>query len=392
MGYGALLPAYFGTLADYLQNITETGLDNANSTAAVAHEMIRGRTAFYDFYKKNKFKSLSQYFKTVTADFSTDNEELIGPIAKRGNQSDTLFISTCKGCDLSKPIEKKLFSGAMCFVFHLQNVTAKSGDTPVRIVLTNHDRTSGLLESTRKTWLMNYMPNVKSTGPVIQLKAFAIHNIKVNSQRIKMLKDESTCKDTTEKPNLNYDQRECTEICLSNETFLQHGKKEGHISFLATTNINEMGNTFDNLIETFDNDEISTTAIENRTAAKVPSDQEVIDCFAKCLPACDRTIYDVTIAHSNIGEHAREDNISVIEWTANHAAVYQGGVVTWQEMESMTWSEYVSNVGGTLGVFLGCTLMTSAQFILSAINYMLTRRTKKNRARDLPHRLEGTQK
>lgn len=114
-------------------------------------------------------------------------------------------------------------------------------------------------------------------------------------------------------------------------------------------------------------------------------EKSVQTCFKKCPRSCERNHVKVTVesedriptsfydSQSHI-IHSTDQNMSMTIISVSHDAVRQSGILVTKEVKTYTFTELMNNVGGILGLFVGSTLMTVVQIVLSFIGYCCERR------------------
>lgn len=95
-----------------------------------------------------------------------------------------------------------------------------------------------------------------------------------------------------------------------------------------------------------------------------------VNCYDECPSKCERVFFDVSIIseskladadYEHITESRFAGNMSIAALNIVHNAVGEGGVMTYVEVNTYSFIELVNNIGGTLGLFVGGTLMTIVQ-------------------------------
>lgn len=88
-------------------------------------------------------------------------------------------------------------------------------------------------------------------------------------------------------------------------------------------------------------------------------------CMARCPRACNRSIFQMTLQEQQpLLDGKYDGNYSMISAHFQHGALFDGGIVTMMDVRKYGATDFVSNVGGALGVFVGGTMMTLVQVIL----------------------------
>jgi hypothetical protein len=301
---------------------------------------------------------VSDYFKSIASDFES-GDDLIAT-------STNLFSNPCPRCDSSKPIEKLVLRQGVCYVYHLKPAS-KTDDAAVELSVTSTDTTDEIIRPDKPRWYVDFLPNVFLEKTSTKIEINQAYTIKVNAQKIILLESPDKCVNRK-----NYTQNNCFMDCVSDAL----NRKTGwHISLnsasLPTDLINQAG------------DSLPYPEDENRTIFN----ESLNECYKKCPIECERTVYDMSVYREEIpfpGEikTPKGQTVSTVDLKFIHASLSQDAMLTFQEVETLTFSGFISNVGGTFGLFLGCTVMTLAQLTLSLINYMLDKRQPSGRGGD----------
>jgi hypothetical protein len=93
-------------------------------------------------------------------------------------------------------------------------------------------------------------------------------------------------------------------------------------------------------------------------------------CHEKCPAACVRLMHD-TFYDKTLRDEPKNKSIeSYFDLKIEHSSVATGTMTEWKEVDTRTKADFISNVGGTLGLFLGCTIFTLAQLLLCLLAHM----------------------
>lgn len=125
-----------------------------------------------------------------------------------------------------------------------------------------------------------------------------------------------------------------------------------------------------NFLDKHQNESMKSTSsmhfIKNQSAA----------CFAQCPHKCERMFYEVSIIsqidiggadYDHIFGELAEQNMSAIHFNVLHNSVFEGGIITYSEVNTFTYVEFANNIGGTLGLFVGGTLLTLVQVLVFVV-------------------------
>lgn len=116
-------------------------------------------------------------------------------------------------------------------------------------------------------------------------------------------------------------------------------------------------------------------------------------CYAECPPPCEKAVYQLnvqwhqTLSDSYIESQAignatdpKPSDISYFELYFEHNARHIG-VLTFVEVPTYTMPDLISSIGGSLGLFVGATLMTFLQLFSFLVEYAWVRLWKVRRKR-----------
>lgn len=118
----------------------------------------------------------------------------------------------------------------------------------------------------------------------------------------------------------------------------------------------------------------------NEKMRKVNTEMNNI-CAKKCIQKCERLLFEITLQsqiklsetsdYNNISYNAQRDKMSLLFINVIHGAHYQGGIITFVETNTYPFTLFMSNFGGTLGLFVGGTIMTVVQVIMFGIEILV---------------------
>lgn len=392
MGYGSLWNTYVdlgprGIPRTSVQQVLEGSPENETLLYKIAHE---GKMEFISFYQEKNFTSVRDFFELIAFNASSQHMGFI--------ESDPAFMHYCYDCDEDHPMNgrKLIYDNAICYSFTFNSATENASLRDTRLELVYRDLTDGIADPSRNHWLLGLYSI--DDMPSIILSPNSVYTAKLNAQRMIKLADGRTCVDTSQKENSGYNQRSCVRNCTDSRTQAVNRK---HSSFLIPRGPEEMLNSYDMHLRVLNGfaeavrkvgtdriladdpeayriiqEALGDTSYDGATnSLKNLSADQTIDCYKKCNPVCDRITYDLSINYNGEnGNPEKNQNRSMLHLNVKHSAASQGGMVTWEEFPAMTFSDFVSNIGGTIGLFLGCTVMTVAQLIMWAIKCLLTKK------------------
>lgn len=207
--------------------------------------------------------------------------------------------------------------------------------------------------------------------------------IKVKKLNIRSINKNGNCK------NLNPAKKYSPYICMAeceNEIYLEKFKCKIWIhSQSRFDNLSEICNyqdTYDGQSKLLD---IASTYRHQQIHQQAAS-----HCSKQCPYECDRTTYEISIVSqiplesSSFSRHLlhetkAQQNMTITIMHILHAGVTDGGVMIFEEVKTYTFISLVDSIGGTLGLFVGGTLMTMVQLLVFFVRYCMKkmRRSKK---------------
>lgn len=331
-------------------------VDRFNDTDAARKE-------FLAFHKASKFASLLDYYSAISPDLLPVGEP-------RGGRT----WYHCRGCfDM---VNRTLLEERICYVFHIKPIEAGFGAySGHRVIDIQYERKSGDLLEDAEDWYLYFSPWPDlhvTVHPKLTISMFRRYVIKLNVQKFESLdRRERPCHTSFEGDSYSSMKRM---IQCHNALYKQAlgcGLLWLELSPLNMTpkricnradRIPPKNLTLQEFFETQENERIDATAAD--------------DCVKRCTPECDKMVYETaTLIQENYLEsekkHARDANVSVMSIQLRHGNVYQGGMVVSREIYIYSFTLLLNNIGGTLGLFVGGTLMTVVQLLLFFVNYML---------------------
>jgi hypothetical protein len=292
----------------------------------------------------------------------------------------------CKGCVKPVTATKSFHESAICYWSNLEPVSTSDSH---EVVLALRDLSLGIIETTKR-WQITFCSHVHLNAPdcaSLTIKSPHRTFVKVSIKKsIKFNTEKNPCL-TKDDPRYseNLSQAECTAEC-HNQVYMEklgckifplsalsHEKPETFCNHFGAQLPYPKNQSFLNYLDSDDWNEIESEAGQF--------------CFNKCLRKCEETSNSVTLeSEFSMADYATyrdiyvsdNEGVGIIYVSINHAAVYEGGIMTWTEIPAYTWVQLVSNFGGALGLFVGGTIMTFAQLILFPLDYIWEKRKKKN--------------
>lgn len=333
-------------------------------------DIAKGRAEFQSVYQKLNFTGLVSYYKAIATDMLP-----VYTVQAFVNASAPMYLAT-KGVPLVKTI--LLPFNPVCYAFTLRPLEGHLGVLfdPERIVIRFEDRTGGLIPIS-PTWFLF----LETDANTAYTRPMAIPAGKTSVLRIKprkysaLNKPEAPCT-SKNGAGLHYTGARCMAAC-ANRLYKQAVACE--IVWLANDDDQQPPRDFCNY---FDYSALipNPEAVHHELVSKIRAGVKKT-CYTECPRRCERFLYDTAITENvKLKEFQDVDIIrqpgdeSITALHIIHEAMQLGGILTITEEESYTFTELINNIGGTLGLFVGGTLMTLFQLILFAVNYLCERR------------------
>lgn len=348
------------------------------------------REELYAFYDQQNYSSLLEYFTDISMDVraASSYEDLA-----------TLPSSAyyCVGCDDTNHLEKVILgqSALMCYAFAFKpanGVHFRLWQASPTVLLQIKDESQGVYptSSNWRAYLLSDKRVLQPNFPFIAVEPFAVNTLKTSAQRFITLSNDNdaTCLEP-EKIQPGYSAEQCVMKCL-HKAFTKTIKCG--VFFYSAYDDVEPPSHYCNYFEMLPDTNSSFADFINYNLSVLAESAQGSACMKKCLYPCERTIYTSTLDSKyqiildsvNFTGNARAQNMSAIVIDLDNTALSQGGILTLAEVSTYSFSTLVSNVGGTLGLFVGGTVLTVFQVILWFIDQLLEareRRLEKTRVR-----------
>lgn len=168
-------------------------------------------------------------------------------------------------------------------------------------------------------------------------------------------------------------------VMFGNSTFIAYYIYCGilHLSMISSDpptaychNMEVIGSTNRTLANT-------TSVLSYISSAELFEEEIEKQCSKECPPTCERISFTLSLqwekqlSKTLDGEFA---NMTYVEFYLDHRGVSESGILTLVEVNAYSFTELINNVGGTLGLFIGGTIMTVAQVILFFVNYCVEKK------------------
>lgn len=329
--------------------------------------VTKARQEFLEFFEAKNYSDLNEFFKSFTT-----NLKPYYSLQAVANASEPSFF--CDSCADNFTLERVFMDGWMCYFFSLRSTKPGAGRKG-KVVVIKH-------RSFSANWEL-YFPTdldvLTQILPPITLRSGFRNVIKLNTIQLSTLdkkRSDDHCVEPHEVPE-NYSSDQCMAECKNHQY-----QSVWDCDFLPLSSIQDKHPT--QLCNAYDGmpgrNITYSEFMQSKEAGDLTSKQK---CFEACPYRCDRTIYEATL-HSEteidseeffgIRQSAKEMNMSVAYLKVLHSAVYQGGIMTLTEISTYSFTNFINNVGGTLGLFVGGTIMTFVQLFMFCVQYCCVRK------------------
>lgn len=321
-------------------------------------DTVAAKEEFLSFYNSRGYSSLVDYYSAISPD--------LAPEEPRRNTTPPSF--SCAGCVPGSTVGKAMLDQRMCYVFRLQPVERGFGIySGVRAAHIKYkDLSLGLIPDSPDwdLYFNRFLDTQVSVHPKITVRSFYLHTIKYDVQKfISLNKPSSPCHEDADD---GYSASKCMGEC-HNEMY----RNRLNCSLFWLTFPPSTPNPMDtcNFMDKYPPQDDTLAAFfateENARIDSVAADV----CVKACPPKCEKIIYDMSLQvqeklPESIIRKLEKENVTEIVVLVKHGAVYQGGMMVFSEMSTYTFTQLVNNIGGTLGLFVGGTVMTLAQLFL----------------------------
>lgn len=336
--------------------------------------MSAARTEFVDYASKRLIR-LSEFYESIAEEFSSIDamEDFVAASAS---------AYYCPRCGDRNDQPKKFFviDAGVCQRISLTNTEALNGDERLssqHIIAKVKRGLSDPYFETYQSWYLYFSPDEQTElapSSFVFLPPFTYTYIKVQAKKYVTLRSKSKGADCVSKnDDPLYSRLRCVVKC-NNEIFVNHfGCQEWW----------RLDEDFENFLDYSRYCNVHD-AYQNQSMQKyLYVDDEVdilrnlsVPCFAKCPHKCERMFYDLSIISQIDMKHADYDhivdtlstqNVSAIHLNVVHNSIFEGGIMTYTELNTFTYVEFANNIGGTLGLFVGGTLLTLVQVLVFCV-------------------------
>lgn len=315
---------------------------------------------FSEVFLKNKIGSLYDYFMAIAADF----QHITSSAEFYANATVPSYHLTVGGR------ARKVFMplSSVCDSFELRPVDGSLGalNEVNSIILKFRDRTENVID-VNPIWYLFLSDGIASMyeWPLI-IRPSVINILMIKARRyIALNRPEAPCVHT------NRTAAACMADCAT-EAYKTYASC--HLFWLSPhaedVQLEQYCNGFDApVIENGDDrDPPGITAVKHY-------------CFDRCPRRCDRTLYEAVMEgevpfnrYENLqAEEAGKSNLTITAISMMQQSLYDGGILTFQAVDTYSFTELVNNVGGVLGLFVGAALMTGVQLVMFCVEYLWER-------------------
>lgn len=343
---------------------------------------------FWRAYQAQGYSSLEAYFKAIAADiYVTRNLSEIMPMTR------SMAYSPYYGH--AEQLEKLFFEGGICYVVNLLPESGvdsqRSNDKQMfAIVLLDHSKGEAIKD--QSMWRLYAIQNISrttksSSGPPAFLPTDVWHFVTVEAERYITTSDK-TC---VHKGDTQSDY--APETCYADCVTAAFDKNLGYRWFPWEPS-NRLENTPKpgNYCNLFDMTGDNASYFDRQRAINgifsiLPRSPDFDLCAQKCSYMCDKTMYTVSSAgyvdeanmspgNRFIFETAKRTGATGFAMDILHQGFYRGGILTLEEVDTITMAGMITNLGGALGLFVGGTIMTFVQLVLFLLKYCIEQRSK----------------
>lgn len=346
-------------------NITLDGLKYSlgyfiQSPAAAPENITKARLDFLSFYHSHKFPTLIHYYKAISVDlptvYSEDQFQSLSNAILVDNEEITLI--------------KDVFRSGMCYAYEVKPFDV-TWDATRKITAKQQDRSMGLLGETSGWWLelgvdLHLLSDVATS---LLLAPNTTSFVLVHVQSFSTFDQPDTPCRTAEK----YSIASCMANC-QNEVYNRRLNCQMFwlTSFQQKYKLNELCHFME-------------PPLRNTSKLQLTTGERDM-CLTRCPQECKRVLYQLSMPwHQPMSKRdlllvANTTTDSFVELHLEHYSVYQGGIFTIQEVSTYSFTTLINNIGGTLGLFVGATLMTVAQLARFLIRFLVQKRRASKKA------------
>lgn len=344
--------------------------------------VLQAKKEFLKFYNDQKFNSLEEYFKSIAQNFtlvSSTDDAIADPEA----------TVQCEECtEGENPLEKLIFDERVCYQIRKKPVQNQRMMTYQysAFMFAMPDRTRGL-RSAKRTWPLHVSHRRRfglKTDPVtpLYLALYAWNFIRITEIRVEHLRMAGS-KCAIRDPGTSFSAQICYVSCMSQAT----SDALGCVSFILTPSQLTYNYPPDGYCNLYDNSSRNWHALYGDGGNNFS--YHGTECSKTCPQYCDDTVYDIAtrsqidMAYSPTLERLFEAKSSShnqsyygLALHMEHAAMVHGGIWNIIEVNTLSFTSLVSNVGGALGLFVGGTMMSFVQIVMFLAKYCIEKGRK----------------
>lgn len=322
------------------------------------------RNEFLEFYRSQRYQSLYEFYKSISFNVTT--------VVSGAEFRQTVLPNTVSVDDEETHILGTVFLvEGTCFSIQLPP-TRSTWNSP-RIQATLIDKTRSLLESNQRGWSIAITMKRELFSPAMPLVYAAEHTrnkIVISVRNYVMLdRSEAPCKDKPTEPMVL-----CAMRCKNDHFGAQLGCRMFHFDSVETVGHPEKYCHSKELqLKHNLSTEFRFAGADTKLSTEVHN-----ECINRCPRSCRRSIYQATLQDQRpMSSHGQDENYTMVAAYFQHGAFLEGGIVTMSDAKKYSVPDFISNVGGTLGVFVGGTMLTLAQIVLFFVDYCCQRKLLK---------------
>lgn len=317
--------------------------------------LAKPKLNFFDFYYSHNFSSLNDYYKNISIDI---------PTVYSFEQFNELEMAV--KIDANSTLTGRYFNGFnLCNAYSLQPTNLISPH--IRLISTKfYDKMSEIATNLPSGLWFYTALDLNSLYPEYEYSPMFLptntrSSVLISEQKfITLNKKDAGCID--QEVDKDYTSSSCFAVC-TNEMYKKKGKCQ--LWYSAVNQSASLADYCNNL---------ETSLIQlNQTDA---NDEITNYCITRCPRKCDRTTYSLSLQWQqpikSVYNGSRNNEITVEIWVS-HMAVYEKGTLVFAEVNTYSFVDLMNNVGGTLGLFVGATLLTFAQAFLFLVERLLDR-------------------
>lgn len=263
-----------------------------------------------------------------------------------------------------------------CNVYSLKPAHLTSS-TSISIWVKFFDKMSEIANPTAALWF--YLASDPNSFfleyPAIFIPSYTQSKIMISSQRfITITRPDAQCTESGKVNDTRQNVYQCFAACMNAE-YSKAGKCQ---SWYSTVVESASPADYCNPMNAA-NDSATTTQFSQ---IGIISEEITSFCSNRCPRKCDKITYHSFLQWQQpLNNYYKNGNSSrnkdtLVALSIEHLAMYEKGTLTFIEVNTYSFTDLINNVGGTLGLFVGATLMTFAQAVLFLMERALEMRNR----------------